>query len=147
MKTIKKLVTIMLFSMAAVGFAQEDQKNLQVDKEDYYTKRAKEDAKFEQSFNAQSKSDEKKFWKEQKAYEKELKSRDKIAHEAYMQGKKDAYAAHNNHCNEHCNHGYYYKHHVHYYYHNDYEYRRRSNRSATGTRIRVRAPSISLGLF
>jgi hypothetical protein len=33
-----------------------------------------------------------------------------------MQGKKDPYAEHNNHCNAHCNHGAYYKFHVSYYY-------------------------------
>ncbi|WP_232459785.1 MULTISPECIES: hypothetical protein [unclassified Winogradskyella] len=36
------------------------------------------------------KKEEKKFWKDQKEYEKDLKRRDREAYEAYMQGKTDA---------------------------------------------------------
>jgi len=146
MKVTKLIVSIILLITTSFSFAQEQGNDSKIEKEAYYNKRAKEDARFEQEFNSKSKSEDKKFWKEQKAYEKELSKRDEVAHKAYMQSKRDAYAAHNDYCENH-NHGYYYRHHVSDYYYSDHHYERRSFRRPHRTRINVRTPSISLGIF
>jgi Ni/Co efflux regulator RcnB len=119
MKVTKLIGSIILLITASFSYAQEQENDSKI---------------------------EKKFWKEQKAYEKELSKRDEVAHKAYMQGKRDAYAEHDKHCENH-NHGYYYRHHVSYYYYNDHHYERRSYRKPNRTRINVRTPSISLGIF
>jgi uncharacterized protein YxeA len=147
MKVTKLIVSIILLITASFSYAQEQENDSKIEKEAYYNKRAKEDARFEQEFNSKSKSEDKKFWKEQKAYEKELSKRDEIAHKAYMEGKRDAYAEHENHCDDHCNHGHYYRYHVSYYYHNNHSYKARSYRRSPQTRITVRTPSIRLGIF
>ena len=53
------------------------------------------------------KKEEKKFWKDQKEYEKDLKRRDREAYEAYMQGKTDAQEEHYSHCSDHCHHSHF----------------------------------------
>lgn len=148
MKTIKLIATITAFFTFGLLNAQEQKEesseNKELSKTAYYQKRAKEDAKFEQQYEAKSKKEEKKFWKEQKAYEQELKKKDKEAYEAYMQGKRDAYAEHHNHCDSHCHHGYYYNNHTRYYY--SYEYRSQP-RYRTRTSVRVGVPRVRIGLF
>ncbi|AUC86498.1 hypothetical protein CW731_14940 [Polaribacter sp. ALD11] len=147
MNATKLILSVILLITASFSYAQDQEKDSVVSKENYYNKRAKEDAKFEQEFNSKSKSQDKKFWKEQKEYEKELKKRDEVAHKAYMKGKRDAYAEHNKECNNLCSHGYYYHDHVSYYYHGNYSSKRNSNRSSTRAKVVVRTPSIRLGLF
>lgn len=147
MKATKLILAVTLLFASTISYGQNQEKDSIIGKEDYYKERAKEDAKFEQEFNSKSKSEDKSFWKDQRAYEKELKKKDEIAHEAYMQGKKDAYAEHNNHCDAHCNHGAYYKVHVRYYYHHNQSYERRSHRRSNAARITVKTPSIRLGMF
>jgi|TARA_B110000285_G_C15133505_1_gene625259 hypothetical protein len=147
MKTTRLLLTAILCGAINFSYAQGYEKDTLLGKENYYTKRAKEDAKFEQGLNSKSKSEDKKFWKEQKQYERELKKRDEIAHSAYMKGKKDAYAVHSAHCNNHCNHGYYYQYHANYYYHSNYRYERRYHRSPKRTSITLRTPRIGLSVF
>ena len=146
-----KIIKTVLFTIAITYFgtvnSQEKKTEAKLEtKTTYYQKRAKEDAKFEQEYTAETKKEEKKFWKDQKAYEKELKRKDNEAYEAYMQGKRDAYAEHHNHCNDHCNHGRYYHNHVTFYYYSEY---RRAPRSKPRTRttIRVGVPSVRVGLF
>jgi hypothetical protein len=111
-KAIKRILAITLLFASAIYFDQKQEKDAIIGQEDYYKERAKEDAKFAQEFNAKSKSEEKSFWKDQRAFEKELKKKDEVIHEAYMQGKKDAYAKHHNHCDAHCYHRAYSKFHV-----------------------------------
>ena len=147
MKTIKIIFTVIIFLSGSFIFSQEKEKVSKEDLKSYYQKRAKEDAKFEQNFKASSKSEEKKFWKGQKHYEKDLKEKDRIAYEAYMKGKKDAYAQHYVYCSDHCHHSRYYHSHVNFYYDSSYNYERRSNRRSTNTRIRFRTPKVSLGIF
>jgi hypothetical protein len=147
MKISKVLATSALLLTFHFSNAQEKKKDSILGKENYYRVRAKEDARFEQEFNSKSKSDDKKFWKEQKQYEKELENRDEEAHKAYMRGKRDAYAEHSDHCNKHCNHGYYYQYHVNYYYHSNPPRERRYNRGATQTRIKIRTPSLGINIF
>ena len=142
MKTIKIVLSVIAFSFFGIVNSQE--KKVEESKSSYYQKRAKEDAKFEQKFTAKTKKEERKFWKEQKEYEKELKRKDKEAYDAYMQGKKDAYAEHHNHCDHHCIHGRYYHHHATFYYR--YEYRREPRYRSSST-IRVGLPSVRIGLF
>lgn len=61
-----------------------------------------------------------------------------------MKGKRDAYAEHNRHCNNHCSHGHYYHNHATYYYH--FEYRREPRyRTRTSTNVRVGLPRVSIG--
>lgn len=147
MKTLKKVLTIIAISTLSIVNAQEKKNEVSKEsKTSYYKKRATEDAKFEQQYTARNKKEEKKFWKEQKAYEKELEKKDKEAHEAYIQGKKDAYAEHHNHCNIHCSHGYYYHNHARFYY--TYEYRRQQKpRNTVRTNVRVGLPSVRIGFF
>lgn len=143
MKTLHLLVSAILFFLVTFSYSQ-DKKS----KESYYTSRAKEDAKFEQSFKTSSKSDEKKFWKEQKEYEKNLKEKDEIAYNAYIKGKQDAYKEHHEYCNEnHCHHSKYYHYHADFYYYGEYNYQRRTYKRSTNTNIKVKIPSVRLGIF
>ena len=145
MKTIKIVLSVIAFSFFGIVNSQENKvEEKQESKTSYYEKRAKEDAKFEQQYTAETKKEERKFWKEQKEYEKELKRKDKVAYDAYMQGKKDAYAEHRNHCSNHCSHGHYYHSHATFYYR--YEYRREP-RYRSRSSIRVGVPSVRIGLF
>ena len=145
MKATKLVRTVFLCMIASVSYAQELKKDSI--KERYYKQRAQEDAKFEQRSKARSKSEDKKFWKEQKEYERKLEKRDEVAYKAYLKGKKDAYTEHAENCNTHCNHSRYYHDHAAYYYHGFYSYERRPRGRSTRTRVIVRAPSIRLGIF
>ncbi len=147
MKTMKTIFTVLLFLSASFMNGQESKTITKEDKKKYYQKRAKEDAEFEQQFKVKSKSEEKKFWKEQKNYEKELKRKDKVAYEAYMEGKRDAYAEHRTHCDSHCHHGYYYEYHARFYFSGHYEYESRRYRRSSGTSIRIGTPSVRLRIF
>ena len=150
---IYPLIVLLIFSFASFG--QED--NSKTKKEDidiatYYEQRAKQDAEFEQNFRAESKAEERKFWKQQKRYERELRRRDREAYHAYMQGKHDAYMEHHANCHANCYHGYYYRDHAHYYmygyYGNHFYYHRYPrNRSTIRTNVRVNSPRIRLGVF
>ena len=151
MKLIKTLGFILIIGTSFLTNAQEsdisDQKI--IDKESYYQKRALEDAQYEQQFEAETKAEEEAFWKEQKEYENKLKQEDRKAHKAYMQGKKDAYASHYDHCNHHCHHSDNYYHHASFYYYryDGYYYDRSPRRNTISTRAQIRTPSVSLGLF
>ncbi|WP_411767660.1 hypothetical protein [Winogradskyella sp. A3E31] len=152
MKTYK---IIILAITLAIGYnvpliAQESTSESEqtIDKKTYYEQRAKEDAKFEQQFKAESKDEEEQFWEDQKDYEKELKRRDRAAYRAYMQGKRDAYAEHYNHCNSHCHHNEYYYYHASYYHHGyrTYYYERYPRRSTTiSTGVRINTPRVKIG--
>lgn len=143
----------MTMSVSYFGYTQEKNipdENNTIDKKTYYQKRAAEDAKYEQEFVAENKEEEDTFWDEQKEYEEDLKKRDRKAYRAYMQGKKDAYAEHYDHCNNHCHHSHgYYQHASFYYYgYNNYYYERYpKQRSTISTGVRVNAPSVRLGIF
>ena len=147
MKVIKSIFTIILFFSATFIFAQDSEKKSKADIKRYYQQRAKEDAKFEQDFKGISKADENKFWKEQKEYEKELKKRDRVAYKAYLQGKKDAYSEHYEHCNNHCEHSTHYQYHANFYYYGYYNNERRPYRRTSHTSIKIGTPSVRLGLF
>jgi hypothetical protein len=154
MKTVKTLLIIITCSFFFNGNAQEAKANLDAKIEtkrsvSYYEQRGLEDAQYEQQFDAKSKTEEQAFWHEQKLYEKELKRNDRRAYRAYLQGKRDGYAAHYDHCDSHCNHSDYWYQHADYYY---YEYRQpryenRSSRPIGNTRIGISTPNVRLGLF
>ena len=156
MKTLKLIFTVVLFLSTSFVFSQETQErsekqslekvSSEKEKRSYYKNRAKEDAKFEQEFKGK-KSEERKFWRSQKSYEKELEERDEIAYEAYMQGKKDAYKEHHNNCTGHCSHGHYYHSHASFYYYGSYRSERKPYRRSSGTTVRIGTPSIRLGIF
>ncbi|WP_445733808.1 hypothetical protein [Mariniflexile sp.] len=152
MKLIKTLGFILAVGVSFLSNAQESENSNKkvIDKESYYQKRALEDAQYEQQFKAESKAEEETFWKDQKAYENNLKQEDRKAYKAYMQGKKDAYANHYEHCNNHCHHNDYYYHHASFYYYryDGYYYERYPrNRNTISTNVRVSTPSVRLGLF
>lgn len=152
MKSFKTTVFIIALSLSFVAQAQETDASTETktDKKTYYQKRAAEDAKFEQEFKAETKTEEEQFWKDQKAYEKDLKKRDRKAYKAYMQGKKDAYAEHYEHCNHHCHHSDHYYHHATFYYYrydNGYYYNRYPRRSSVNTRVSIGTPNVRLGIF
>jgi hypothetical protein len=151
MKSIKTLVFIAALSLSFAIQAQESEisNNTTIDQKSYYKKRALEDAKYEQQFKAKNKTDEDVFWKDQKAYEENLKREDRKAYRAYMKGKKDAYAYHYEHCNNHCHHSDNYYHHASFYYygyHGHYN-KRYPRRSSVGTSVRISTPSVRVGLF
>lgn len=118
-----------------------------IDKKSYYKNRAIEDAQYEQQFVSKSEDEEKRFWKEQKAYEKDLKRKDKKAYKAYVKGKKDAYAEHYTHCNNHCNHSTHYFEHASFYYYRYYEHQRQPQRNTINTQVHISTPRLSVGLF
>ena len=120
------------------------------DKMTYYQKRAKEDAVYEQRFEAASEEENEAFWDEQESYEKDLKKRDRKAYRAYMKGKRDAYQEHYEHCDSHCHHDAHYYHHASFYYYgyrNHYYYDRYPRGSSIHTRVRIGAPSVRLGIL
>lgn len=139
MDRLKTLLIIFGLSVFSMTYAQEG-------KSSYYEQRAKEDAKIEQEFQAESKDQEKEFWDDQKQYEKDLKKRDKEACRAYMRGKKDAYAEHQEHCNDHHHHSDYYYRNASFYYH-DYHYYNQPRRSTIGTSVRLSTPRVKIGLL
>ena len=152
MKSLKAIACMIILSIASLTNAQDSEvaSETSIDSKSYYQKRAEEDAKFEQQFTAKTKAEEETFWKEQKAYEKDLKQKDRKAHKAYMQGKKDAYAEHYSHCNSHCHHSDHYYHHASFYYYryDPYYYERYPrSRSTMSTNVRVSTPSVRLGLL
>jgi hypothetical protein len=151
MKTIKIAIACIVLGFSSVKGAQEAaiSKEPKEDKMSYYQKRALEDAKYEQQYQADTKVEDEDFWEEQKAYEKELKSNDRKAYKAYMQGKRDAYQEHYSHCNNHCHHSDYYYHHATFYYYgyNRYYYERRPSSIGISTSTRIGTPSVRLGLF
>lgn len=114
----------------------------------YYQTRAREDAQQEQQFQANSKKEERTFWKEQKEYEKNLKSDDRRAYRLYIEAKNDAYASHYHNCDGTCHHSDYYYQNAGYYY---YEYRQpRYNatnmRTTITTNVGISTPTVRLGL-
>ncbi|MDO7172679.1 hypothetical protein [Mariniflexile sp. AS56] len=152
MKLFKIVVSIVAVSLVSVGYAQETKiaSETKVDKQSYYQNRAYEDAKYEQQFVAETKAEEEAFWKEQQAYEKDLKRQDKKAHKAYVKGKKDAYKSHYSHCDSHCHHSASYYGHASFYYYGYHEhynqrYPRRSSSVSAG--VRVATPNVRVGLF
>jgi hypothetical protein len=82
-------------------------------------------------------------------YEKELEQENRPAYRAYIQGKKDAYAEHHSHCNEHQYHSdSFYQHAGFYYYEYDRrDYQRSPSRASVNTQTGVSAPSVRLGNF
>ncbi|MFI0430125.1 hypothetical protein [Mariniflexile sp. HMF6888] len=151
MKSIKALIMFFIIFVSSIINAQEAKttSEAKIDSQSYYEQRAIEDAKYEQQFAAKTKAEEDAFWEEQKAYEKELKQRDRKAYRAYMKGKRDAYADHYEHCDAHCHHSPHYYHHASFYYYryDNYYYHRYPQRSTVTTSVNVRTPRVSLGLF
>ena len=151
MKTFKIVIFILAISMSFLAKAQDSEvsNETKLDKQDYYKQRAEEDAKFEQQFSAETEKDEETFWKEQKDYERNLKRKDKKAYKAYMKGKKDAYASHYNHCNNHCHHSDHYYHHASFYYYryDGYNYERYPRRSHINTRVNIGSPRVGIGIL
>lgn len=151
MKYLKSVSLIIVLISCHFGLAQEnsiESEESNMEKVSYYKQRAKEDAKYEQQFKPNSKKEEREFWKEKEAYEKDLKKKDDEAYEAYMQGKRDAYREHYNHCDHHCHHGTFYYRHASYYYHGYYDhhyYNHSPRRSTVSTRVGINSPRIRIG--
>lgn len=144
MKKVHFLLTAILLAVTFTAVAQEKEVT-EKEKLSYYEQRAKEDAAYEQSTEVTIEEEEE-FWEGQKAYEKNLKKRDKKAYKAYMKGKRDAYVEHAAHCNSHCHHSDYYHSHTTYYYSYN-NYRRAPRRSTVvRTNVGVRVPSVRIGL-
>jgi hypothetical protein len=154
MKTVKALLILMIFYFLPNVNAQKARITNDTEVEtnhsiSYYEQRGLEDAQYERQFEVKSKTEEQAFWEEQKQYEKGLKRNDSRAHRAYLQGKRKGYAAHYDHCDDHCHHSEYWYQHADYYY---YEYREpryesRSSRTTVNTQIGVSTPKVRLGIF
>lgn len=155
MKTIKTAVVFTIFGIIGSINGQESRVKTETrlssnqDRMAYYEQRGAEDARFELEFKAKSKADEKAFWKEQQAYEKNLKKQNRTAYRAYMAGKQDAYAEHYHYCDAHCYHGDGFYQHAGFYYYGYYErdYRTSPRSSSVNTQIRVTTPTVRLGVF
>ena len=74
----------------------------------FYEKQAQKDAQNEQLSVFFSLEDEKDFWKDQKGYEKDLKTKSPLAYGAYMKAKKAAYSSHAESCKNDCTHSDFY---------------------------------------
>jgi hypothetical protein len=159
MKTIKSLLILLFSGTIATVHAQEASVksetniNTNLDKITYYQQRGSEDANYELTFKAKTKTEEKAFWKEQKEYEKELKKKNRKAYRAYIASKEDVYTTHHSHCDAHCHHSdSFYGHAGFYYYEYDQRnhqrnYQRRPSNTSVNPQIGVRAPSVRLGIF
>ncbi|WP_308992612.1 hypothetical protein QLS71_013255 [Mariniflexile litorale] len=151
MKPNKIIVIFLAVIFSSIANAQEAKATTktQIETKSYYEQRAIEDAKYEQQFIADNKDEEDTFWDEQKAYEKDLKKKNKKAYKAYMKGKKEAYASHYSYCDAHCHHSDNYYHHASFYYYryDNSHHTRYPQRSTINTRVNVRTPRVSLGLF
>jgi len=151
MKTIIALIllgTIATTQAQNVSVQSETNISTSSNKIAYYQQRGAEDAKFELAFVAKTKAEEKAFWKEQKAYEKELKERNRKAYRAYIASKKDVYTEHYYHCDGNCHHNdsFYTYAEFYYYQYNQPNYQRTPSRTSVNTQIGVRTPSVRLGL-
>lgn len=154
MKTVKSIVIIMIFCFLPKVNAQESGFNQDIKVQtknelSYYQQRGLKDAQHEQQLKVKGKNEERAFWKEQKQYEKELRKNNRRAYNAYLQAKKDGYAAHHNHCDIHCNHSnYWYQNAAYYYYgYRQPHYENRAPRSSINTQIEVGMPRVKLGVF
>lgn len=151
---MKTILALFLFGTIAATQAQETSVrsetniNAHSNKITYYQERGAEDAKFELAFTAKTKAEEKAFWKEQKAYEKELKKKNRKAYRAYIASKKEVYTTHHYSCDAHCHHSDAFYNHAEFYYYqyNQPSYQRSTSYPAVRTQIGVRAPSVRLGL-
>lgn len=154
MKTIKTIAALCF--LGAITTLQAQQSSVKSETNikaiSYYQQRGAEDARFEMAFEAKTKDEQKAFWKEQKAYEKELKERNRKAYRAYIASKKEVYVEHYSHCDAHCHHDdYFYNHAGFYYYQYDRpNYQRTPGRTSVNTQIGVGVPavrsSVRLGL-
>ena len=153
MKTIHSIIVFLFLGTLAINAQNASVKsktdvNVTTDKMSYYQKRGAEDAQFEIAFTAKTKEEEKSFWKEQKAYEKALKQKDKKAYRAYLASKKEAYSQHYYHCDGYCHHDAAFYTYAGYYYYG-YErpsYQRSYSPNTVNTKISVGTPSLRLGL-
>lgn len=144
------VMTTGVYAQESTSEKADPQTETKVEGKTYYEQRALEDAKYEQEFAAETEADEKEFWDDQKQYEKDLKKRDRKAYRAYMKGKKDAYAEHYEHCDNHCHHSdHYYSHATFYYYgYNDRRYYRQSPRgTSVRTNVRLSTPRVRVGIL
>jgi hypothetical protein len=154
MKTVKVAIIITVFAFLQNVSAQEAKASTNDSVQtkhsvSYYEERGAQDALYELNFESKTKSEDRAFWNEKQAYEKELKRNNRRAYRSYLQGKRDGYAAHYDHCDSHCHHSDYWYQHADYYY---YRYRQpryedRSSRTSVNTQIGVSAPRVRLGLF
>ncbi|MCQ0110422.1 hypothetical protein [Zhouia amylolytica] len=142
MRCFYRIVFIIIGFINFSAFGQEPDKENE-DPLSYYEKRAREDAEYEQSLASQHVEDEELFWKDQKAYEKNLKKRDKKAYKAYMKGKEAAYKEHQDSCDSSCHHSHYYHHYTSFYY---YEERRPYRSPYRNANIRLRMSSLNVGV-
>lgn len=154
MKTVKSILVLMIFCFLPKVNAQEsgfnqDTKVQTKNELSYYQQRGLEDAQHEQQFKVKSKNEERVFWKEQKQYEKELRKNNRRAYNAYLQSKKEGYAAHHDHCNNHCDHSAYWYQNAEYYYYGyrQPQYENRMPRTSVNTQIGVGVPRVKLGIF
>ena len=154
MKTIQALFLLSTLSIFCDAEAQTTKVNStnQVEikqNSSYYQQRAREDAQHEQEFKASTKKEERTFWKEQKEYEKNLKSENRVAYKVYIEAKNDAYAKHYHNCNNDCYHSdYYYQNAAYYYYgYREPRYNNTGTRATINTNVGVSTPQVKLGLF
>lgn len=74
----------------------------------FYAEQARTDGLTEQELTFAIEKDEWDYWKDQRAYERQLYIKDAASYAAYIRSKKDVYAAHQPLCSDACGHGDYY---------------------------------------
>ncbi|MBC2838503.1 hypothetical protein [Robiginitalea sp. SC105] len=75
---------------------------------DFFVRQAKTDALYEQRMHVQGTAEELDFWKDQRAFERQLYAQNLPAYKTYIQAKRDYYASHQMLCSAECGHGDYY---------------------------------------
>ncbi len=74
----------------------------------FFASQAQSDGLFEQQVTFTSEKDEWDFWKDQRAYERQLYKKDVSFYVAYILSKRNVYAAHQPICGDRCQHGDYF---------------------------------------
>lgn len=131
---LKVHITVFLaLGLAAIASAQENDLS-------FYENQAKKDAYKEQTAIFLNVDDEKDFWQDQVRYEKELKTKNRLAYQVYMTSKQEAYSKHAHSCNNQCTHSdYFYEKASIYFTYKDNE---NISKGAVGSIVQVASPRI-----
>ncbi|MBR9853157.1 MAG: hypothetical protein GYB37_01070 [Algicola sp.] len=127
------ITVILTLGLATIASAQESDAS-------FYEKQARKDAHQEQTIIFSSTEDEKDFWKDQIRYEEELKTKNLIAYQVYMNEKREAYSKHAHSCNNQCTHSDYFYEQASIYF--AYKNNKNFSKEAIGAIVQVASPRI-----
>jgi len=101
MKSNSVHILIFLLCVSFVVTAQEQGMDAKLD---FYLQMAYRDAQYEQTLSALGVEDQADYWKDQRAFERELLHKTPDLHQAYINGKHIAYGQHQKRCGTQCGH-------------------------------------------